>query len=208
MRTRSETPSTRCRHLPGVQHCRRTFRRGSGLRCLIIWGRETSRETYPTVPRSTMNVARSQSAHAPAARSRGGTAAETRRKLGAHGRIPARPAAIGLDRRRSLRIGTRAPAAAMPPTHANEPRNWSRFRLTGHEQPIATVAPCWLFPKASVSRRKPRRRFGRIAGTTADPESPKCGNGDLQHLCELTFAQPKLSAVVGRIRDRLAHPRY
>ena len=33
-------------------------------------------------------------------------------------------------------------------------------------------------------------------------------NGDPQHLREMTrFAQPKLSTVVGRIIDRLAHPR-
>ena len=32
-------------------------------------------------------------------------------------------------------------------------------------------------------------------------------NGDLKYLRERRFAQPKLSAVVGRIIDRLAHPR-
>jgi hypothetical protein len=29
--------------------------------------------------------------------------------------------------------------------------------------------------------------FGRIADTTADPESSKSENGDLQHLCEMTL---------------------
>jgi len=51
---------------------------------------------------------------------------------------------------------------------------------------FATVAPCRLFPKATVSRRKPPRRW-RIADTTADPESSKSENDDLQHLCEMTL---------------------
>ena len=42
--------------------------------------------------------------------------------------------------------------------------------------------------RATVSRRKPPRRFGRIADTTADPESSKSGNGDLQPLREMTLS--------------------
>jgi hypothetical protein len=38
-----------------------------------------------------------------------------------------------------------------------------------------------------MQRRKPFHRFGRIANTTADPESSKSANGDLQHLREMTF---------------------
>jgi hypothetical protein len=43
------------------------------------------------------------------------------------------------------------------------------------------------FSRKHVSRRKPPRRFGRIADTTTDPESSKSGNGDLQHLREMTL---------------------
>jgi len=52
---------------------------------------------------------------------------------------------------------------------------------------ILGVAPRQLFPKAIISRRKPPRRFGRIADATADPKSSKSGNGDLQHLREMTL---------------------
>jgi hypothetical protein len=52
---------------------------------------------------------------------------------------------------------------------------------------ILGVAPRQLFPKAIVSRRRPPCRFGRIADATADPTSSKSGNGDLQHLREITL---------------------
>jgi hypothetical protein len=38
-----------------------------------------------------------------------------------------------------------------------------------------------------VQIRKPPRRFGRIADTTADLESSKSENGDLRHLREMTL---------------------
>ena len=59
--------------------------------------------------------------------------------------------------------------------------------------------------RSSVRTRSiSQRRFPLVA---ADPDSSKNGNSDMEHLREMTFAQPKLSAVVGRIVDRLAHPR-
>jgi hypothetical protein len=42
-----------------------------------------------------------------------------------------------------------------------------------HEQPICDGRSMSAFPETTVSRRKPPRRFGRIANKTADPEASR-----------------------------------
>ena len=81
----------------------------------------------------------------------------------------------GPYRRQSHREMNRLGCAKRFTSHCKKNSNHSRRRSTS------------AFPKATVSRRKPPRRFGRIADATADPKSSKSGNGDLQHLREMTL---------------------
>jgi len=133
-----------------------------------------------------MNVARSQPADAPAARSRGGTAADDPQNQARMGAFLQGLQQLGWIDGRSLRIDTRWPAgdAADTRKYAEELVALSPdgSRATNLRRSLHVG-----FLKATAIRRKPRRRFGRIADTTADPESSKSGNGDLQHLREMTL---------------------
>jgi hypothetical protein len=61
-------------------------------------------------------------------------------------------------------------------------------------------------PKCGLVQRKKNSDLSRRQTTMKS--ATDLPNGDLQHFCaRWRFAQPKLSTVVGRIIDRLAHPR-
>jgi hypothetical protein len=58
----------------------------------------------------------------------------------------------------------------------------------GYEQPICDGRSMSAFPgNDTVSRCKQPPCLGRLADTTADPKSSTSGNGDLQHLHEMTL---------------------
>ncbi len=67
----------------------------------------------------------------------------------------------------SVRIDTRWPAGDAADTRKYAAELVALGRQVTSNQ--ATVAPCRLFPKATVGRRKPPRRFGRIAGHDGRP---------------------------------------